>query len=178
MDKLKAFLTKQGPFGLPVYGYVIGAVVLVGGIWYFKTHSTGSATPAPQTNYPTGGGTPPMPFPDPGSGAAGVPPSSAFDLPSSGASVPQYTSQSNFVPAAASSTPSQAFASAVQTQSAVGQYGNYSPNYANYVQAPTPPVRVSSGGPLSSIFTAIQNIPSTLQSFNPVRPRSGGTQAI
>ncbi len=81
MGGVKAFLTKTGPFGLPVYAYVGGAVALIGGIWYFKTHNTGAATVAPQTvanpvTDTTGTAAPPMPFPS-GSGAP-VPPSPAF----------------------------------------------------------------------------------------------------
>ena len=176
MDKLKAFLTKQGPFGLPVYAYVLGAVALVGGIWYFKSQSASATTTAPQTNYPAS--STPLPYPDPGSGAAGIPPSSAFDLPSSGASVPQFTSQSNFVPAAASSTPSQVFASSVATSVPTYTGANYNANYANYVQPNTPPVAARSGSIIGNIVSTIQNIPSTFKSFNPVVPRSSGTQAI
>jgi hypothetical protein len=110
VDGVKAFFTRQiGP--LPVYAYAIGLLALVGGVWYFKTHNTGSATVAPQTNYPTGSNVP-LPYPDPGSGAAGIPPSAAFDM-SGGTSVPQYTSQSNFNPTPAGTTSSTDFSNAV-----------------------------------------------------------------
>jgi hypothetical protein len=85
---VKAFLTKTGPFGLPVYAYVGGAIALIGGIWYFKTHSTPSAaTAAPQTNYPTAltppGGTSggPVPLPYPMGDPNPVPPTPAFTTP-------------------------------------------------------------------------------------------------
>ncbi len=91
MGGIKAFLTKTGPFGLPVYAYVGGALALIGGIWYFKTHASSStanaAATAPQTNYPTvamppggsAGGPVPLPFPtgDP----SPVPPTQAFTTP-------------------------------------------------------------------------------------------------
>jgi hypothetical protein len=105
-------MTRQiGPF--PVYAYAIGLIALVGGVWYFKTHNASNAAVAPQTNYPTdAAGGPPLPYPDPGSGAAGIPPSSAFDT-SGATSVPQYTSQSNFNPTPAGTTSSQDFSNAV-----------------------------------------------------------------
>ena len=77
------FLKKPGPFGIPVYGYAIGVVALIGGIWFFKRHkassNTGAATVAPQVNpqfmasgsdtaappYPKGAGMPPEPPPYP-----------------------------------------------------------------------------------------------------------------
>jgi hypothetical protein len=113
MDRFKGFLTKTGPFGVPVYAYAIGVVALIGGVWYFKTHasSTGAANTAPQTNYPATAT--PLPYPDPGSGAAGIPPSSAFDT-SSATSVAQYTPQSNFVPAISQPTSSDSFGNTVQ----------------------------------------------------------------
>ncbi len=59
-----------------MYAYVGGAVALVGGFWYFKTHNTGNATVAPQVNASTDALTPPLPYPS-GAGIP-VPPIPAF----------------------------------------------------------------------------------------------------
>jgi hypothetical protein len=122
LDGIKAFLTKQvGPF--PVFVYLVGAAALVGGLVFFRSKAdTGSATAAPQTNYPTDNQGNPYPYPNPGSGAAGIPPSSAFDLPTPGSSVGQYSPQSNFVPAAAENTASQQFASSTAQVPTPSQY--------------------------------------------------------
>lgn len=107
MDGVKAFFTRQiGPF--PVYAYVVvGVLAIVGGVIFFGNKNTGKATAAPQTNTNPDGL--PLPYPAaPGAGAAGIPPSAAFDT--SGTMVPQYTSQSNFMPAPPEPTPSQAWA--------------------------------------------------------------------
>jgi hypothetical protein len=135
---IKAFLVKAGPFGLPMYAYVGGAVALIGGIWYFKTHAgnTGNATVAPQTNASTDALTPPMPYPS--GGGVPVPPSPPFTTggstatgstgPLTGGSVgtgslnPAVasdanalpTSTANFIPTAPVATTSQVFASTVQ----------------------------------------------------------------
>lgn len=127
---------KLGP--LPVYAYLIGGVILIGGGFvYLRVKAgtnTGSATVAPQTNYADPNSTP-LPYPDPGSGAAGVPPSSAFDV-SGATSVPQFGSQANFNPVPAASTTSQNFAAATST--------------GGYVPAPMKSTNISVHNPGSS----------------------------
>ncbi len=90
VDGVKGFLTKQiGPF--PVYVYMVGLLALVGGVWYFKTHSSGTTatTAAPQTNYPTNlptDGINPIPLPYPlgqGTGGTYVAPAAPFQTPQS-----------------------------------------------------------------------------------------------
>jgi hypothetical protein len=155
VEGVKAFLTRQiGPF--PIYAYAVGVLALIGGIWYFKSRGdTGQATPAPQTNYQAD--QTPYPYPDPGSGAPGLPPSAPFDVPSSSA-IAQYSPQSNFVPASAQPTSSQDFAAytAAVTQPAPV---SYTPIYAPLPQISAP---ASSGG-TSGLRQSLANIvaPST-----------------
>ncbi len=128
MGGIKAFLTKTGPFGLPVYAYVGGAIALIGGIWYFKTQNTGTASTAPQVNASTATDAPPYPYP--GGGGVPIPPNPPFTTPSStsatgststgsiSASVPASgnalpSSTSNFIPTVPQATTSQDFAAAV-----------------------------------------------------------------
>jgi hypothetical protein len=114
---VKAFLTKTGPFGLPVYAYVGGAVALIGGIWYFKTHNTGNATVAPQTNANpvTDAITPPPVVPFPSGTGTPVPPSPTFTTPGVGSASTTAlpTSTANFIPTVPVATTSQQFAGSV-----------------------------------------------------------------
>jgi hypothetical protein len=129
VDRVKAFLTRTGPFGLPMYAYVGGAVALIGGIWYFRTHNTGPATAAPQVNASTATDAPPYPYP--GGGGVAVPPTPPFSTGSTSATgstsvgtgsvnssvapnanlLPSATS--TFIPTAPVDTTSQTFAASV-----------------------------------------------------------------
>ncbi len=160
MDGVKAFLTRQiGPF--PVYAYAIGVAALIGGIIYFRMHSnTGAATVAPQTNYATDANGVPLPYPNPGSGAPGIPPSSAFDM-SGATSVPQYTSQSTFVPTAPSNTSSQDFAASVTPSSSGPAAVDAATLYPGHVQGSTRSTTPTPGpsSQLSQLAAATYNIP-------------------
>jgi hypothetical protein len=164
-DKAKVFLTRQiGPF--PIYAYVVGGLALIGGIIYFKRKgNTGSATAAPQTNYPTGDTTP-MPYPG-GAGSPGIPPTAAFD---NGAGTGAYVPQGNYTPPDPSATSSQIFGSAVSnpyqsTAAAIGPANAgtrtfwKSPSYTGTAAAIAP---ANAGGrrfwqrPIAAVQAAIQ----------------------
>lgn len=168
---------------MPVYAYVVGALALVGGIWYFKTHNTGPATAAPQTNYSAPGGVP-LPFSDPGSGASANPPPTTFD--NSGSSLALFPSQANFSPAPYAPTTSQAFAQSVQTPY---QTANYNPAYvaspASQPSYSSQSLGVSSAlgripilGGIVSALAGTPSSPGGYSGFNPVVPRSSGTRGV
>lgn len=75
IDKLKAPFW----FGLPLYAWVAGAVALVAGAGYFMFYAKASGAAAVPQLDSASDSTDLTPYPDPGSGAGPVPPSSVFD---------------------------------------------------------------------------------------------------
>lgn len=180
---MKGFLTKQvGPF--PMYAWLGGGAVLVVAFLYLrgKGTSTSTATPGPQVAATVPGVQ--YPYPDPGSGAAGIPPTAPFDnsqpfyaIPSSTNAVGQAVAQGN--PTATWS------AGTTLASSGNANLGNYNPGYAASVQ---PYGSISTKAATPGILAKLRSTQMTVarifaphssyQNFNPVLRRSSGSQAI
>lgn len=155
MGGVKAFLTKTGPFGVPVYAYLVGAVALVGGIIYFKTRpATSTATAAPQTTNPIGsmfpGGTSggPVPLPYPTGNPPPVPPSPSF---STDPTAPFTIQNADGSTSTGSGSPMPTASGSVWMQDG---NGNWIPNPAlqaaqNYSPSPTTSQRFLNSNPLA-----------------------------
>ncbi len=102
-----------------MYAYMGGAIALIGGVWYFRTHNTGPAVAAPQVNATPITDAAPVPYPS--GGGIPVPPTPAFvtsgqvasDTGKPGNSNVLPTSTANFIPTAPQLNNSQAFAASV-----------------------------------------------------------------